>query len=333
MPVLKNILLVCHVSPIIGLGHLSRLLALAQALKKEGRAQPEFLIFGDRIDKDGLADFKITFVPLSDDFITSVETWVEKYQSSVVIFDLYPKHDFTGFNEFLVWLKKRNIHLVAVDSLLEFCNELDLIWIPSFNFDASKYANCTCTLKSGWDSFLIQKRLPSQTWKKGSRILILTGGGDVAQLGNTLPFILDEQLAKQSEIHWVQGPYAESPCLPDKTRLSWTIHHAPTQLDELITQSNYVLAVFGVSFFEVLQYGIPTVVFSPYGSKDNQELMALADERVALVASDTKHAVKNLVKLMDDDSLSQAYSKKSLEKLSVNGTQQLAEAVCLMGKV
>ena len=42
-----KILLVCYVSPMIGLGHLSRLLALAQTLKKDKKIIPEFLIFGD----------------------------------------------------------------------------------------------------------------------------------------------------------------------------------------------------------------------------------------------------------------------------------------------
>ena len=51
---MSKILLVCYVSPKIGLGHLSRLLALAQTLKKDKKIVPEFLIFGDLIKKDEL---------------------------------------------------------------------------------------------------------------------------------------------------------------------------------------------------------------------------------------------------------------------------------------
>ena len=58
----------------------------------------------------------------------------------------------------------------------------------------------------------------------------------------------------------------------------------PNNLMKLIVQSNYVLTVFGVSFFEVLQYGIPTVVFSPYDNKDDKDLSALSKEDVAIVA-------------------------------------------------
>jgi len=328
---MHRVLLVCHATANIGLGHLSRLLSLAQALRKDGKIQPEFLIFGDHIEKDELASFNTNFLPLSNDFVTSVKNHVEAHESDVVVFDLFPKKDFViGLRDLFTLLSERNIRMIGVDSLLEHCDLLDLIWIPSFYFDISKYENCRCTLKSGWDSFLIQKRLPSRVWKKGLHVLVLTGGGDVTHLGNTLPAQLDALLNEQSEIHWVRGPYAEAPSLPDKPRLNWNIHNAPTQLDELIVQSDYVLTVFGVSFFEVLQYGIPTVVFSPYDNKDDHELIALAEEGVAVVAENSDTAILNLIKLMENEDLAKACSDKALEKLSVNGAQQLSEAVCLM---
>ena len=56
---MHKILLVCIVNPKIGLGHLSRLLALAQTLKKDKKVVPEFLILGDIIKKDELNDFKV----------------------------------------------------------------------------------------------------------------------------------------------------------------------------------------------------------------------------------------------------------------------------------
>jgi spore coat polysaccharide biosynthesis predicted glycosyltransferase SpsG len=326
-----RVLLVCHVSANIGLGHLSRLLALAAALRKDGRAQPDFLIIGDPIEKKEFASFNTNFLPISDNLVTSVKNYVELHESEVVVFDLFPMKDFViDLGDLFIWLSERNIRMVGVDSLLEHCDILDLIWVPSFYFDPSKYDNCRCTLKSGWDSFLIQKRLPNKVWKKGTSVLVLTGGGDVARLGHTLPTQIDTLLNEQSEIHWVRGPYAEAPSLPGKPRLNWNIHNAPSQLDELIVQSDYVLTVFGVSFFEVLQYGIPTVVFSPYGSKDNSELTALADERVAVVAEDAKTAILNLINLMKNDDLAKACSEKALEKLSINGAQQLSESICLM---
>jgi spore coat polysaccharide biosynthesis predicted glycosyltransferase SpsG len=169
-------------------------------------------------------------------------------------------------------LKQQNIFIIGIDSLIEYCDILDLIWIPSFNFDINKHSNCKSLLRSGWDTYLIQKRLNHKKWRSGSKILVLTGGSDISNLGKTLPTQLDQILDKNSEVHWVKGPLSDDPILPERQKLKWIFHDAPQQLDELIVESNYVLAVFGVSFFEVLQYGIPTVVFSPYDKKDDKDL-------------------------------------------------------------
>ena len=76
-----------------------------------------------------------------------------------------------------------------------------------------------------------------------------------------------------------------------------------------------------------MQYGIPTVVFSPYGNKDNKELEALSKEEVAIVEVDSSSAIRGLVKLMSDEELSREYSINALKKMSVNGVQNLCNEI------
>jgi len=322
-----RVLLVCHVSSKIGIGHLSRLLALAETLKKDNKVVPEFLIFGDFIKKDDLGKFKVHSFSLVDDFVGSINTTLINNEYAVLIFDLYKNHNIDNLNELFKQLKQRDVHLISVDALIEHCDILDLIWVPSFNFDFSEYAECNSVLKSGWDSFLIQKRLEHTDWSPGSKVLILTGGSDVSKLGETLPAQLDEMLGKDAEVHWVRGPFSRAPNLPNSCRLNWTIHDAPEQLDELIVQSDYVMTVFGVSFFEVLQYGTPTVVFSPYGIKDNKELDALSKEGVAAVEANSGRAVNSLIELMNNEKLAREYSMNALKKMSINGVQTLCNEI------
>ena len=138
---------------------------------------------------------------------------------------------------------------------------------------------------------------------------------------------LDELLDKNTEVHWVRGPFSSEPNLPKKCRLKWMVHNAPEQLDELIVQSDYVMTVFGVSFFEVLQYGIPAVVFSPYSNKDNNELDALSEEGVAMAVNNSKLAINGLIELMNNDELSKEYSMNALKKMSVNGAKNLSKEI------
>ena len=134
---MHSALLVCHVSSEIGIGHLSRLLALAETLRKDNNVIPEFLIFGDFIKKDELANFNIHAFSLTDDFIDTIENILKISNFDTLIFDLYPEHNIDNLGKLFVQLKQRNIYLISIDSLIEHCNILDLTWIPSFNFDCT----------------------------------------------------------------------------------------------------------------------------------------------------------------------------------------------------
>jgi spore coat polysaccharide biosynthesis predicted glycosyltransferase SpsG len=326
-----KILLVCYVSPMIGLGHLSRLLALAQTLKKDKKIIPEFLIFGDLIKKDELDSFVVHNFSVENDFTQTIIGLLEDNNFKAVVVDVYQNHNISNLQNLLIQLKQQNISVISIDSLIEHRDILDLIWIPSFNFDINKYEkNCKSLLKSGWDSYLIQKHLSNKEWRPGSKILVLTGGSDISSLGKTLPAQLDHILDKNSEVHWVKGPLSDDPILPERQKLKWIFHDAPQKLDELIVDSNYVLTVFGVSFFEVLQYGIPTVVFSLYDDKDDKDLMALSREDVALVAYNLKSAINELSKLIIDEKLAKKLSTNALKKMSINGTEKLSKKIYLL---
>ncbi len=327
---MSKILLICYASSKIGLGHLSRLLALAQTLKKDKKVVPEFLIFGDSIKKDELGGFVVHNFSIENDFTRTIQSLLEDNNFKLIVIDMYQNHNISNLDNLFSQLKQQNILTISIDTLIEYCDILDLIWIPSFNFDITKHGNCKSLLRSGWDTYLIQKRVNHKKWKPGSRILVLTGGSDVANLGKTLPTQLDQILDKNSEVHWVKGPLSDDPILPKKCRLKWIFHDAPQQLDELIVQSNYVITVFGVSFFEVLQYGTPTVVFSPYDKKDNKDLAALSKEDVSLVAYNLKSAVKELSNLMNDEKLAKKLSINALKKMSINGSEKLSKEIHLL---
>jgi len=319
------ILLVCHASAALGIGHLTRMLALGKSMRKKEFHNLRLLILGEEVSRSELVGLSPCFLPLEMDFSLEVRSQVEDILPQVVVFDLNPQLLSDDLESLFAWLSQRGIRIVGVDSLLVFCNSIDLTWIPSFFVHPGKLSHCMGNTKYGWDSYLIQKRLPSKTWSPGSRVLVLTGGSDSTGQGEALPQKLDAVLPLDTEIHWVRGPFAKPPTLPSMPRLGWVVHEAPDGLDELIVESNYALAIYGVSFFELLQYGIPTVVFSPYGGKDDLELNALREEQVSAVSIDTESAVLDLVRLMGDIETARRYSNMAMERLSANGSDCMAE--------
>ena len=130
-----------------------------------------------------------------------------------------------------------------------------------------------------------------------------------------LPDQLDKSLENDTQVHWVQGPFSDTPHLPKIPRLNWIIHKSPDSIDELIVDSHYVLTIFGVSFFEVLQYGIPTVVFSPYGDKDKKDLDAISEQNIAMVSNSIKECHEKLIEVMKNSKLAKMYSKNALDKM------------------
>jgi hypothetical protein len=158
-------------------------------------------------------------------------------------------------------------------------------------------------------------------------VLVLTGGSDAAGLGRLLPRLLDEALPQWATVCWVQGPYASPPTLPIAPRLCWSVVQSPQGLGELLAASGHVLTVYGVSLFESLQCGRPTVVFSPYGGKDDRELTALAAEDVAVVADGMDAAAAALTRLMDDAGRSQRLAAAARARMAVDGAAALAREI------
>lgn len=320
-------LLVCHVSADVGIGHLSRLLATACVLKKQHDIESEFLIFGDVLEKEELSNFNVHNCSNHNNFFSKVSNLLQSRNIKVLILDLYPNLNIDNLGNYLREWKLKNINLISIDSLFEHHDILDLIWVPSFNFDPSHYRNSKCIVKSGWDSFLIQKRLNIKKWIPGSKVLILTGGSDVAGLGKILPSQLDKLLDKNTDITWVKGPFSQTPILPKKSRLKWTVSVSPETLDDLIVNTDYVMTIFGVSFFEVLQYGIPTVVFSAYNHDSNNDLNDLVEQGVALVAKSTALAIDGLITLIKNEELARQYSMNALLKMKINGTKNFSNEI------
>lgn len=320
-------LLIGHVSADAGMGHLSRLLAIANELKNCENIHPEFLIFGNCPKKNELSHFKVHSCSFNDDIKFKTEQIIHSFNFDIVIFDLFITQTNKNLINLLKELQHNKIFTVSIDSLEEYSDVLNLIWIPSFYRKQNDLDETSKKIKYGWENYLIQKRYSSNTWKKGSKILVLTGASDISKLGETLPSKLDKVLNKGIEVTWVKGPLASYPKIPKNTNAKWIVSDSPNHLDELLLENNYVFTVYGVSFFEALQYGRPTVVFSPYEEKDINELKALKQENVAHVAEDIESAIDGLKRLMKDSNECKEYSKQSLRKMNANGTKNLCKHI------
>lgn len=320
-----TILVACHAGPGVGLGHLTRSLRVASALRTGLRVDVELLIHGPVFAHDGLQPFHHRFVATHEAMAAALDG------PDIVLLDLMPGREPGNLAELLARRRRCGRRTVAIDGLLQHRSALDLIFLPSFRFTPPADLSDGAIILFGWDCLLLDAPRQVAPWMANAaverRVLVLTGGSDASGLGLTWPALLDADLPADTRLDWVTGPFAPPPCWPGQPRLSAIEHRSPSGLASLMQASRYATTVFGVSFFELLSHGIPTVVFSPYGDKDAAALAGLAEAKVALVARDARDATTMLAALMRNDAQAEQLSRNALDKLSAHGGERLVRAL------
>lgn len=323
------LLIVCQAGPGIGLGHLARCMALAAALQDRHFAGVRLLIQAPPVDKTGLALLPHRFIAADTDLVATVREELAGRPCRAVIFDLHPQHLPDDLPSLLTELGNCGVRRIGIDALARFAGPtglLDLLCLPGFHVPAALLAACVPTpLRYGWPYYLIEPCRSAAPGKHAAEpLLVLTGGSDATGLGATLPGKLDAALPAGTAIVWVQGPYAATPLLPASSRLAWHVEHAPASLQDLMAQSRLALTIYGVSLFELLAHDVPSVVFSPYGARDDEELPALAAADVAHVADDEDAAVAALTCLLADPAEEARLARRGSEHVDGGGPARLA---------
>ena len=323
-------LIVCHAGARFGLGHLTRSLVAARALQDELGIVAQFLIQGEALLRPDLQAFAHYFLGVEEDLLAAIRQHVAATNSRVLIFDLYPTLVPEHIDEILMELRQGGCKLISIDCLVGDQANLDLVFVPSFRAPPLQALSGSAPILFGWDCFLLNVKCAPKDWTPGRRVLALTGGSDTTGIANRLPTLLNDVLTRDAELDWVTGPFAQVPIVPAMPRIQITNHRSPSGLDDLMVRTNYALTVYGVSFFELLYYGVPTVVFSPYGDKDDLELSEIASEGVALVARNEADAMEQLKILMADDGLAASLSQRARQRMSVLGGHKFAQAVAAL---
>jgi hypothetical protein len=298
------------------------MLALRNSLAKVEDFHIFFSVLGDNVLAVDSKKIEMDIVTShTSDYFQLVRNFVKVNHIKLFIMDFHKSAEGPELIDFFIWAKDKGVLLVAIDSFINFREYLDHIWLPSVYFDLSKISKQKglCDVSFGWDHFLLARPEAIPNWQAGGSVLVMTGGADVLDLGAWLPELLDAKLMPSSTVNWIKGPYANYPNIPIHAKLAWNVHENPKDIDKLISQSSYVLTQFGVSFFESVQYGIPTVVVPLNRFENSLELDLIKREKVALVANDAEQSVNILVQLMKDNFLAKKLSNNSKKKMHLNG--------------
>ena len=115
---------------------------------------------------------------------------------------------------------------------------------------------------------------------------------------NTLPHLIEKKIPKKFELIWVKGKYSKKPNLNFKSD-RWKILDKSKSYLSYLPDAGYVLTTYGMSFYESLSLGVPTVCF-PVGQnkkKDYLEFQKLKRLNVSILKSNYRSAINELTKL------------------------------------
>jgi spore coat polysaccharide biosynthesis predicted glycosyltransferase SpsG len=310
------------------LGHFSRASRIAAALKAQLHAAVQIYVVASQ-GQNGVPDFGMakrisSLPPLKEQILNDRDTL------DLFVVDVPPNQVTHDLKDCLATARTGGASLISIDNI-ELGSCVDLVFLPGFRRpDIEANAMRHGRLVYGWDCFLLDELAGPIHWQPGERVLVLTGGSDATNLGRHWPALLEASLPESTELHWVTGPFAQAPVWPQTQRIQMTQHLAPNGLQPLMSTTNYAVTVYGVSFFELLQHGVPTVVFSPYGDKDDLELREIEQEGLALVAKDEVDATEKLIALMGNEELAARLSAAAAEKLSSRGIDRLCSEVKML---
>lgn len=328
METIIDFFLICSAGEGIGKGHFTRIISFLEIIKKKLNTNTVLFIHGKDLGGLNNNDIKFTQFLSLDNLCNHLLFLNNKSKKQVFIFDLKEDLIDSNFEKILLKIQENNGIIVSIDGLLFYEKFIDFIFMPTFlkqdKFDLINKEK----ISWGWNNFLLNSKyenaLTKSTYKN---ILILTGGSDATKLGQTLPKSIDINFRKKENIKWVIGPFSNYPNIDMLVNNQWKFIKNPSYLDDLMLETKIAITVFGVSFFELLYYGIPTIVFSPYGLKDNKELQEIEKLGVALVAKDESDVVVKLNELYVNESKQRELSEKSKNLFSSKGQDKLYQEI------
>jgi Spore coat polysaccharide biosynthesis protein F, CMP-KDO synthetase homolog len=312
----QSVSLYCHASKYIGMGHLKRSAIIADTIQ-------EYLSLGTIIHIHGEVkslNWLHSNVVWHDSELSLLAA-IEQDSAKVKILDFNPKFiNVTTWYDQCDTQKKRGSRILAIDNLACLLDVVDELYIPAF-FSKIHHPR----VSYGWENYIFK---PPVGEKKKNEILVLTGGGDSLGYGERLPAVLESIIPSSYTIHWVQGPYAKAPLIPQSPR--WVVSINPPDVASLIAGAGMILTCYGMSLFEAITSGSATFVLPSFAICDQEELIALKRLNCCYVPDDLNEMVgmiKQTIETPDNGSNQTILAQAKKYADMVDGISLIAEKV------
>lgn len=160
--------------------------------------------------------------------------------------------------------------------------------------------------------------------QEANRILVTMGGSDPQRLS---PIILEglEAVGMPLEIHAVLGQLAEAPALDSHSRHHLTIDRDVKDMSLLMTSTDVAISAAGSTLWELAALGVPTVAVIV--AKNQWLAASAAAEKGMLRLVEPQEAAQEAAALLSDFTARQSLSAAAHRQVDGHGAQRILEAL------
>ncbi|MCH8956014.1 NTP transferase domain-containing protein [candidate division KSB1 bacterium] len=337
-----TIAFITHAGKEIGLGHLSRSIALSLELKESQSLKVVFCVNDDPVTKELLNKngFVFTTWSLETQLDTITRELLQPNSISAIVLDVKSDKG-EWLDHWLNLMKTIELPKFAIDYIPDETESAITSIIPTVC--SSGLATHSVSKRNdviwGRDYLLLNRRIIF--WRENQDIekegIVVTAGGS-GQLADSLLKALS-QINEVVKIKFVVGPFADranfESQLDGNGLQNCEIIFDPPDPYKVYSESQLAIATFGVTAYELIALGVPTVVINTLTPGDRNIVVFMAGKSVCINAlaysSNTEKFVNEIWYLMANQTVRDQLSRRGKSWIDGMGVQRVAEII--MSKV
>ncbi len=323
----KKIAILTYASTRVGMGHLSRMLALARELKEAASARIDFIVNHEESNVARImsADFQVITWKSKDNPESELrQIFLEKSFDGLVV-DLKAddiEHSFSFINQL-------EIPVTIIDVWPESYSDRKLHIIPSLSCRSNgEYKNTYC----GPEYILLDREinnLNNRPLEKST--IVVTAGGSGSVPKHMLNLL--SQLKLSWPIHFVVGPYADTHTLENSIEASglnnYEITQNPNSILELLASSVFAFSIFGITSYELMALGVPQAIYSIVNPADMDIVNHLVAQKACLnsMKGSGSNSLNNIQEILDKPTQLKAMGDQARQIIDGKGSARVAELI------
>ena len=333
-----TVAIVTHAGEKVGLGHLSRMIALARELKESQSLKVVFYINDDETAKNLLSKNGFVFATWnSKTQLSSVKSEVlEPYSVSGIAIDVKANKG-NYLKQWLTILEEIELPRFVIDYIPEHSDNSITSIVPTvYHPRLTRFSN-EDKQKVIWgrDYLLLNRKV--NFWRENDCVdtddIVVTAGGS-GKCSEPMLKALAE-LSKDIKIKFVVGPFSDPARFESRLKefdfRKYEIIFNPPDPYKVYRESELAISTFGVTTYELIALGVPTVVIDTSNDGDRNIVVFMARKNVCVnalsFAANTEKFVDEIRYLMANEPIRDHLSEEGLLWIDAYGIERVAELI------